>query len=154
MTRISATNSAFTSGDAGVWSYQPSSAGSHRFDNFSITVLGGGSSTGSEQGHYTKVKGLAMVDARRMAVVTAPPTGTTYRVYYYAAGRPIAMREMLAGDNTGTLYYLHSDHLGSTSVTTCGSGTCGTAGALVARQWYEPFGKVRANYGALPTKRT
>jgi hypothetical protein len=27
------TNTAFTSGDAGVWSYQPSSAGSHRSDN-------------------------------------------------------------------------------------------------------------------------
>ncbi|MGQ0602473.1 MAG: RHS repeat-associated core domain-containing protein, partial [Anaerolineales bacterium] len=141
------TNAAFTSGDAGVWSYAPSSAGSHRFDNFSITVLGGG--------HYTKVKGLAMVDARRIrALPSAPPTNTTYRVYYHANGKPIAMREMPTGDNTGTLYYLHSDHLGSTSVTTCGSGACGTAGTVVARQWYEPFGKVRASSGTLPTKRT
>jgi hypothetical protein len=44
------TDSAFTSGNAGVWSYAPGSAGSHRFDNpstslrtgFSITTLGGG----------------------------------------------------------------------------------------------------------------
>jgi hypothetical protein len=36
------TDSAFTSGNAGLWSYQPAGAGSHRFDNFSVTVLGGG----------------------------------------------------------------------------------------------------------------
>ncbi|MGQ0600518.1 MAG: hypothetical protein ACT4QE_02335 [Anaerolineales bacterium] len=73
------TNTAFSSGNAGVWSYAPSSTGSHRFDNFSVTVLSGG--------HYTKVKGLAMVEARRAAVVTAPPANTTYRLYYYAAGK-------------------------------------------------------------------
>jgi RHS repeat-associated protein len=148
------TNTAFTSGNAGVWSYSPSSAGSHRFDNpstslrtgFSITTLGGGV--------YRKVKVLAMTDARRRAVVSAPPANTTYRVYYYAAGRPIAMREMPTGDNTGTLYYLHSDHLGSTSVTTCGSGTCGAAGSVVARQWYYPYGAVRGSVGTLPTQRT
>jgi RHS repeat-associated protein len=140
------TDSAFTSGNAGVWSYAPTSAGSHRFDNFSVTVLGGGV--------YRKVKVLAMTDARRRAVVSAPPANTTYRVYYYAAGRPIAMREMPTGDNTGTLYYLHSDHLGSTSVTTCGSGTCGAAGSVVARQWYYPYGAVRGSVGTLPTQRT
>jgi RHS repeat-associated protein len=75
-------------------------------------------------------------------------------VYYYAGGKPIAMRVMPAGDNTGTLYYLHSDHLGSTSVTTCGSGACGTAGSVVARQWYYPYGAVRGSVGTLPTQRT
>jgi RHS repeat-associated protein len=82
------------------------------------------------------------------------PANTTYRVYYYAGGRPIAMREMPPNDNTGTLYYLHSDHLGSTSVTTCGSGSCGTAGTVVAQQWYYPFGSVRGSVGTLPTQRT
>jgi len=51
----------------------------------------------------------------------------------------------------GTLYYLHQDHLGSTSVVTCGSGSCGTAGAVIARQWYHPYGSVRASTGGLPT---
>jgi RHS repeat-associated protein len=145
------TDTAFTSGNAGVWSYAPTSAGSHRFDNpstslrtgFSITTLGGGV--------YRKVKVLAMADARPLAVVNPPPPNTTYRVYYYAAGKPIAMRVMPPNDATGTLYYLHADHLGSTSVTTCGSGACGAAGAVVARQWYEPFGKVRGSTGTLPT---
>jgi RHS repeat-associated protein len=134
------TNTAFTSGNAGVWSYTPSSAGSHRFDNFSITTLGGGM--------YRKVKVLAMTDARRRAVVSAPPANTTYRVYYYAGGKPIAMRVMPPNDATGTLYYLHSDHLGSTSVTTNASG------GVVARQWYYPYGSVRGSVGTLPTQRT
>jgi RHS repeat-associated protein len=80
--------------------------------------------------------------------VTAPPANTTYRVYYYAGGKPIAMREMPANDATGTLYYLHSDHLGSTSVTTNASG------GVVARQWYYPYGAVRGSSGTLPTQRT
>jgi RHS repeat-associated protein len=75
-------------------------------------------------------------------------------VYYYAGGKPIAMRVMPPNDATGTLYYLHSDHLGSTSVTTCGSGACGTAGSVVARQWYYPYGAVRGSVGTLPTQRT
>jgi RHS repeat-associated protein len=81
-------------------------------------------------------------------VVSAPPANTTYRVYYYAGGKPIAMRVMPPNDATGTLYYLHSDHLGSTSVTTNASG------GVVARQWYYPYGSVRASTGTLPTKRT
>jgi RHS repeat-associated protein len=70
-----------------------------------------------------------------------------------AAGRrPIAMRVMPPNDATGTLYYLHSDHLGSTSVTTCGSGACGAAGAVVARQWYYPYGEIRpGGTGTTPT---
>ncbi len=72
-----------------------------------------------------------------------------------AAGRrPIAMRVMPPNDATGTLNYLHSDHLGLTSVTTCGSAACGAAGAVVARQWYYPYGAVRGSVGTLPTQRT
>ena len=131
------TDSAFTSGNAGVWSYAPGSAGRHRFDNFSVTTLGGGV--------YRKAKVLAMTDARRQAAVTAPPANTTYRVYYYANGKPIAMRVMPPNDATGTLYYLHADHLGSTSVTT------NATGGVVARQWYYPYGAVRGSTGTLPT---
>jgi hypothetical protein len=142
------TNTAFRSGNAGVWSYSPSSAGSHRFDNpstslrtgLSITVLGGG--------RYTKVKGLAMVEARPLAVVNSPPPNTTWRVYYYANGKPVAMRELPPGNATGTLHYLLSDHLGSTSA------TVNTATGAVTRQWYYPYGSVRESTGTLPTKRT
>jgi len=58
------------------------------------------------------------------------------------------MRVMPPNDATGTLYYLHSDHLGSTSVTTNASG------GAVARQWYYPYGSVRGSVGTLPTQRT
>jgi hypothetical protein len=37
-----ATGAVSTAGHAGLWSYQPAGAGSHRFDNFSVTVIGGG----------------------------------------------------------------------------------------------------------------
>jgi RHS repeat-associated protein len=130
------TDSAFTSGDAGVWSYAPSNAGSHRFDNFSITPLGGGV--------YRKVKVLAMTDARRRAVVTAPPANTTYRVYYYGGGKPIAMRVMPPNDATGTVHYLLSDHLGSMSASV-------DPNLNVTRQYFYPYGGVRSGSGTLPT---
>jgi len=38
--------------------------------------------------------------------------------------------------------YLHSDHLGSTSVTTCGNTACGTVGSVFSRQRYYPYGGV------------
>jgi RHS repeat-associated protein len=54
----------------------------------------------------------------------------------------------------GVVYYLHADHLGSTSLATCGSGSaCGGNGAEIAgsRTWYKPYGEVRAGGGSLPT---
>jgi RHS repeat-associated protein len=104
------------------------------------------------RGQFVRLKGSGT--AVRSAAVIAPPANTTYRVYYYAGGRPIAMRVMPPNDNTGTLYYLHSDHLGSTSVTTCGSSSCGGVETAIARQWYYPFGTVRGSVGTLPTQRT
>jgi hypothetical protein len=58
------------------------------------------------------------------------------------------MRELPPGNAAGTLYFLHSDHLGSTSAVT------NLSGSVVARQWYDPYGAVRASTGTLPTKRT
>jgi RHS repeat-associated protein len=52
---------------------------------------------------------------------------------------------------SNTLYYLHGDHLGSTSKVTCGNTACGTVGAVVASQYYFPFGGVRHSSGTLPT---
>ncbi len=69
--------------------------------------------------------------------------------YYYAAGWRVAMRV----DDVVT--YLHGDHLGSTSLTTCGSTSgCGGLGAEVAQQRYYPYGEERWSSGALPTDYT
>jgi RHS repeat-associated protein len=71
--------------------------------------------------------------------------------YYYANGQRIAMQK------EGVVYYLHSDHLGSTSLTTCGSqdGCDGTPyQGVVARQLYHPYGTVRHAEGTLPTDYT
>jgi RHS repeat-associated protein len=71
-------------------------------------------------------------------------TGSTSTMvrYYFAGGERVAMR------SGATLYYLFSDHLGSTSVTATSSGS------LHSRQLYKPWGEVRYTSGSLPTKYT
>ncbi len=78
------------------------------------------------------------------ARLTAPPAGQTWKTYYFAGGQLIAMRELTStGD---ALYYLHSDHLGSTSLTTDSGGN------VTARQNYYPFGQIRpGGTGTMPT---
>jgi len=44
-------------------------------------------------------------------------TGSAIRKYYYAGGQRVAMRE------NSTVYYLLTDHLGSTALTVSSSGT-------------------------------
>jgi RHS repeat-associated protein len=61
--------------------------------------------------------------------------------YYYALGRPVAMRQ---GE---VLSYLHGDHLGSTSVVSDESGQ------EVGRASYDPFGEVYTATGTLATDR-
>jgi RHS repeat-associated protein len=69
-------------------------------------------------------------------------SGSTVTKYYFAGSTRIAMR-------TGsTLYYLLSDHLGSTSVTTNASG------GLVAEMRYKPWGETRLTSGTTPTAYT
>ncbi|MBN2007556.1 MAG: hypothetical protein JXA21_29695 [Anaerolineae bacterium] len=59
--------------------------------------------------------------------------------YYYLGSRRVAMR-------TGSaVFYLHGDHLGSTSLTTDQSG------AVVSKQRYYPFGEVFDPEGRSPT---
>jgi RHS repeat-associated protein len=84
------------------------------------------------------------------AELALPILPTTIKTYYYAGGLRIAERVITSTLATSALYYLHGDHLGSTSLMTCGSG-CGTAGAVVARQLYYPFGQVRYITGTLQT---
>jgi RHS repeat-associated protein len=67
--------------------------------------------------------------------------GTTVTTYYYVSGQRVAMRQ------GGVVYYLHTDHLGSTSLTTNASG------GVVAEQRYYPYGGERWASGTLPTDR-
>jgi RHS repeat-associated protein len=59
--------------------------------------------------------------------------------YYHHGGKRVAMR------SGGQVYYLHGDHLDSTSLTTDAEGE------IVARQLYHPYGSVRYSEGTLPT---
>jgi hypothetical protein len=52
------------------------------------------------------------------------------------------MRVVTALGAANTLYVLHQDHLGSTSLVTSITGT------VVSQQWYYPYGEVRASAGA------
>jgi len=74
-----------------------------------------------------------------VTVTAVPPITTTTTKYYYFGAQRVAMKQ----DSTVT--YLHSDHLGSTSV---------TSGATTSMQVYYPFGGVRASTGTLPTDYT
>jgi RHS repeat-associated protein len=89
-----------------------------------------------------RVVGDAPVNAAP-ALLLMPAPNETWKVYYYAGAQLMAMR-VLTGTTGNTLYYLHSDHLGSTSVTTSITGT------VLARQSYTPYGSVRSG-GGLPT---
>jgi RHS repeat-associated protein len=66
-------------------------------------------------------------------------TGSTIRKYYYANGQRIAMRV------GGTPYYLLTDHLGSTAITTNSSGS------RVAELRYKAWGETRYTDGTTPT---
>ncbi|MCP4597138.1 MAG: hypothetical protein GY843_11720 [Neptuniibacter sp.] len=63
--------------------------------------------------------------------------------YYYHGGKRVAMRVDESGESE--VYYLHGDHLGSTSLTTDENG------AMVARQLYHPYGTTRYSEGTLAT---
>jgi RHS repeat-associated protein len=93
--------------------------------------------------HAPRVLGDAPVIAARALLDPPPVTEIVTKTYYYAGAQLIAMR-VLTGTTGNTLYYLHSDHLGSTSLTT------DVNGAVVARQYYYPYGGVRSG-GRLPT---
>ena len=64
---------------------------------------------------------------------------TTVRKYYYAGDVRVAMRD------GGTLYWLLSDHLGSTSLTLDSSGN------RVTELRYMPYGDTRYNPGSQKT---
>ena len=72
---------------------------------------------------------------------------TTTRAYYSAGGQKVALRTITGTDNK--LYYLLTDHLGSTSV------SYRSDGGQTVTQKYKPWGEVRPNgVNSLPTKYT
>jgi hypothetical protein len=79
------------------------------------------------------------------ATLAAVPAGQRWVSYYFLDGERVALREQTA--TTNVVYYLLSDHLGSTSVVT------NSQGGQVTRQWYYPFGEPRAAFSSLPTDR-
>jgi RHS repeat-associated protein len=147
VTRITATDASFSSGDVGVWSYDAGSAGRHRFDNFSLELLGGGQASkagrADQASSAARLNGRLSMGTRRALALETPPANQTWKVYYYAGAQLVAMRVMTS--TASTLYFLHSDHLGSTSLTTDVNGN------VLARQSYYPYGSVRAAQGQLPT---
>jgi RHS repeat-associated protein len=66
---------------------------------------------------------------------------------YYSVGSQLIALRVYTAPTSSVLYYLHGDHLGSTSLTTDASGT------LVARQLYDAWGNIRASAssGTMPT---
>lgn len=67
------------------------------------------------------------------------PTTVVTKTYYFAGAQLVAMREITSTGST--LYFMHQDHLGSSSLTTNSSG------AVVARQAYYAYGNVRPGGG-------
>jgi len=64
----------------------------------------------------------------------------TMKKYYYAGGTRVAERV-----GSSSLYWLLSDHLGSTSITATSSGS------IVGELRYKPWGETRYTYGSTPT---
>jgi RHS repeat-associated protein len=84
----------------------------------------------------------ATADGNLSAVGEAPAVtfvGQPVTKYYYFGSQRVAMRK---GD---AVYYLHGDHLGSTSLTTDANGT------IVAHSRYLPYGQERWTDGAAQT---
>jgi RHS repeat-associated protein len=84
----------------------------------------------------------ATADGNLSAVGEAPAVtyvGQLATKYYYFGSTRVAMRK------GSELYYLHGDHLGSTSLTTDASGN------IVAQSRYLPYGQERWTWGAAQT---
>jgi len=107
-------------------------------------LTGTGQTQGEYVGQYGHRYGFRVRATDRVSNTGDWVEGTSFlaRVtkYYAFNGQRVAMRE---GD---VVYYLHSDHLGSTSVASSDSG------ALHSRQGYTPYGEVRYVTGELPTE--
>ena len=105
-----------------------------------VTYTGGGQAynSGRPPGHAS----LAMQPASE----ATPPANHTWRSYYHAAGRRVALRVQDGVTGANQFHYLFADHLGSSSVSYRSDG-----GQTVTQRYY-PWGTVRSGSGnALPT---
>jgi RHS repeat-associated protein len=102
-----------------------------------VTVIGGGQPPAGK------------VLARRVLPQSAPTPAPNqvYRLYYYAGARRVAVRVWTGATGANDLYFLHSDHLGSTTVTTDLSQN------IVGQQRYFAYGEPRNTSGTLHTDR-
>ena len=114
-----------------------------RYDRTSLTANGvqvlveEDTTDDSETGHTTEVVGYLALEGN--GTLRGRALAGTVTKYYYADGKRVARRE------GGMVYYLHGDHLGSTSLAT------DAGGAKVSRVLYYPYGTERYSEGTLPT---
>ncbi len=89
------------------------------------------------------VNGTITIDIGEHYVVS----GTTVKKYYYSGGARVAERvEWLPIPSENGLFFLLTDHLGSTTrILKSGSGS------LYAEQRYKAWGETRFTRGSLPT---
>jgi RHS repeat-associated protein len=92
------------------------------------------------------INGTQVITTAYAGALEVQITGTQRitKTYYSAGSQLIAMRQFTT-PTSSVLYFLHSDHLGSTSLTTDANGNA------VARQLYDAWGNVRYVNGTLPT---
>jgi RHS repeat-associated protein len=80
-------------------------------------------------------------------LLQTPPAGQVWRSYYFAGSVRIAMRVQVNG-SADQVYYLLTDHLGSTTV------SYRSDGGETSYQSYKPWGELRGSGNSLPTDRT
>jgi hypothetical protein len=120
-------------------------AGNALLDDF-----GGGTMPGSSlPGVHVKAsllkaahKGNAYHKAQRL--LQAPPAGQVWRSYYFQGSTRLALRVQVNGVGD-QVYYLLTDHLGSTAI------TVNENGSKQAELRYAPWGTIRYAWGEIPT---
>ena len=115
-------------------------------ENRLTSVTGNGTTTFVYDGDGARVKKVDATGTTAYVGAIEVLITSTLRVTrtYYSAGQLVGMR-VVTSTGGNTLYYLHTDHLGSASLTTNSSG------GEVARQSYYPYGAVRNPVGGMPT---
>ena len=131
-----------SSGYIGLWTI---TANNELFDNF-----GGGACTTACQGLGPQMQ-LALTaphsitksfsSISQLMVTMSVPAGQVWRTYYYENSQRVAYRESTSSGST--LYYLFSDHLGSTLLVT----DSGLNPVTVLR--YNDFGSIRYSSGTV-----
>ena len=84
---------------------------------------------------------------RKAQVLVSPPSGQEWRSYYFQGSVRLAMRVQVNGVGD-KVYYLLTDHLGSTTV------SYQSDGQETRFQSYKPWGELRGSGNSLPTDRT